>query len=450
MSYQYYNLLNPSNFPPSDYWRDRFYNGPPDMPLPLPGNIDFSDPMALVEPIATGNPNPGSNTMTEEENSDDEKKNYNMGGGRYSGSVQATKNVNLKKKGMKFIFESSGKVFDYNCVYVGHTSCNLDRALLVVCCALVRAMLAKMGFSTNNPWDFAYPTDAIWQVDVKNFPTAPGVSSDYQTTIVSTPQSIYQLASVLKTKIDTIYNSTPNAIVSVLRTVPRVDLGIYNVTTLSKQINLNTAIVDLSCISILKIQNTTKHLNTAGSGQDEYATAVDAAPLNGKIYRGPGQGMYAKAEDASPVWLIDGGGIGATGGAFGMILAAAGQYEEYQEPINAEQMYYCQKSNGVKFQPGELKSSHLKFYKKSTVSRMFQRLGLVHGSLSWVVPDYGNFQIFGLEKMIGIKGTNPEDNPAVEIDYEVNNEWMCYVKPVNELNPPQYFEKDFSEITTGT
>jgi len=447
MSYEYYNLLNPANFPPSDFWRDRFYNGPGGNRPPGADAMEWiGDPNALVQPIATGYPKPGSETITEEENSDDENKLNNMGGGRYSGSVKATKNVNLKKKGLKMVYENSGKVFDYNCVYVGHTSCNLDRALLVVCVGLVRCMLSKLGLNTNQHWDYAYPTDGIWQLDIKQDPITSAVSVDYDTTAIASPETLFELATALKDRIDSQYTTHRNSVITAFRVIPRIDAAGSNISTLSKQINLNTAFVDISCISILKVQNTTKHLNTSGTGQDEYATAVDAAPLCGKIYRGPGQGMYGKSEDPAPVYLIDNGGTEASRGA---ITACAGAFEEYQEPINAESMYYCQKSNGVKFQPGELKSSHLKFHKKTSATRIIQRLGIVYANLAWCVPDFGNFQIFGLEKMIGIKGTELTDNPAVEVDYEVNSEWYVYVTSHNENNPPQYFSKSNSVTHTA-
>jgi len=390
---------------------------------------------------------PNSRTQTETQTESYSGNNNSMAGGRYAGKVKAHARAKQNRRASKLIYEESGHVYDYNCVYIGHTTMDPRRSMYVVCFGLIRALLAHAGYDTNVSTAFGFDINAVFQFKYRPTPVGASMDNvDFLTMVNGTPKSIETIANELWTSLNSTFNSNPNAVITSLNLLPRTDFtgsGGTNVSSSVKSISLSTSTIYFDVISSLKVQNTTKHLNISGTTEQEEATAVDAAPLVGMIYSGPGQGTWSKSKDDATPYLISAGGSSSGGsqGINGVICAIANTNKSFQEPPNPDQLMNVRKWSGVKFQPGDLKVSRLVTRKSMPVGTLVNRLGRLHASLYWSNAGLGQFSVLALEKMIGLKGANDEDNPAVEIDFEVNQEYSVYVKVKNDYSTPQLFNK---------
>lgn len=429
---------------------DSYPNPPPGGHSQLPF---YNNSLSTSKKITTKYGGDQSKTETETEEAESEKK-LNMAGGRYAGSVKAHNNVFLRRKGAKLVYEDSGHIADYNCVYVGHNSVSISRALYVLCYGVMRALLAHAGYNVNVSNQYMFDINAIFRLGYKNTPVSSNSSNDFLMQVNGTNKTLPDYALALYNQVGARYAASPNAQMDFIMIYPRTDaalVGGTNIGSTQKSINFGTSKVHMQNISTLKVQNVTKHLNTAGTAPDEYATAVDAAPLVGQIYHGPGQGTWSKDIDDQSPFMIDHGGSGGSGlqGRDGYLCGVAAAYEDYQEPPNPDMLVNVTKSSGVKMQPGDLKTSRLVYNTTTNVREMFNRLGRLAIPLEWTDKRLGHFNIMALEKMIGIKGATYTDNPAVEVDFEVNQEWLVYVKAKNEYSTPQYYFKSESVSLSG-
>jgi len=170
--------------------------------------------------------------------------------------------------------------------------------------------------------------------------------------------------------------------------------------------------VEFVAKSALKIQNRT--VNTVG---DTEADEVDNVPLAGIGYEGTGTGTIyirkATTSGAQPTF------VGSNN--LGMILLKPGAtHNAPTEPPNPENFDKVSRESKIKIEPGEIKTSVLKWHKKMSFND-FWAVTHPHGAGSTFITrrKIGSFRFFGIEKMIHFATADTSIQTVYEHQYDL-------------------------------
>lgn len=370
------------------------------------------------------------------------------GGGHFGGYVRPVRPAPKASNKLKFVYENSGIIEDYNCVYLNHTTGSIYRMQKITAIAMLRALFAKVGVNMNRSQDDPLFLDGILGYRYRETPI--GLVSalvTIQDMVVSVPWTLEDLAVVVLSSFATRWAANPNARLTEFVFLPQSDATAVNITSSQTVINLQSAKLSLNITSRLKIQNTT--LNVANvPEQAESADAVDAPPLIGKVYYGRGQGPIPKSRDTDFPFLFESGGATESSANDGVKVTQANGYVPYQEPINADQLDHVTAVGSCKFDPGALKTSTIKNTLNMSVANFWTATNKVAvGALYWTTPHLAKFEMIALEKMIGLKVALAASNRPVQVQYECQQTFYGYVKVHNERGSPHYFQKDVDDST---
>jgi len=201
--------------------------------------------------------------------------------------------------------------------------------------------------------------------------------------------------------------------------------------------NLHASRIHLLSINNMKLQNRTKHL--AGTDdQEETTTANDTAPLVGSIYGGKSNGMWPKTNRGQN---LTGLVAADTTGVIGYCPTAPSvEHTDLWEPPAPSYFANCNRVGSIKLEPGEIKTSKLVTSYKGNLSRFFMEVAPVFDKTYNVAFRQGKYNIFAMEKLLGIK-TDATVQPKVEVAWELNNKMLSFATVVKQSYTSQRFEK---------
>jgi len=352
--------------------------------------------------------------------------------GRVGKYIKAKKRVKHNRMSLKRIQEVPGIVQDYNCAYVGHSTLPCEFALKTACFGLARLMLSRLGNPPSAVDSSGTTLDGVLTLIYREVPTA-SASTVTVVNYSNASVTVNSMGTSLFSTIKTAASTQPMILLDALLFEPEINSTSNVMTSVAKSINLNHAIIEISCVSNLKVQNATKH-ETADGIDSELTTVVDAVPLIGKIYSGSGQGAWPSTGDGFGLPLI-------SDPLYGNIYQQAGSVLAFQEPVNPEAMQNIKKVSGVKFEPGEIHTSKLVDGFKGTFQKYCRILLPVMTETFYATYSHGKFAVMGLEKIIGLKTATAGAYTPVRLIYEINQEWDVYVSEQKQIPLLQTYDK---------
>lgn len=359
----------------------------------------------------------------------------------YVGGFTKTHKTKKSKTDKYFsnVIETQGTISDANCCYIGHCTMPTDRAFRNGAFALFRAIFANRGFYIQD-YQGNIPGNYRIQAQYRDSPAATP-STDIITDGVGTSSldtHVEDFFDWYLTKVGGGSGARQIVFDSFIYT-PYTSTGIIpgNEIDSDKSIyNLHASMLHLISINNLKLQNRTKHL--AGTDQEETTTANDTAPLIGVIYGGKSSGMWTKpVHQVTASRLIADEGTGVIGYCPSL---PAEQHTDLWEPPAASYFANCSRVGGLKLEPGEIKTSKLTSNYRASFSKFFQQLAPVFSQDYNVAYKQGVYNIFAMEKLLGIK-TSALVQPKVELAYELNNKMLTFGTVKKQGVTAQRFEK---------
>ena len=306
--------------------------------------------------------------------------------------------------------ETHGKVGDADCVYLGHSTYDVDTIAYSVSYALIRKLLKLAGCHVTSPDE---------RLPLHNY-AANGGSSDGLRIVYSVEDGD---GNVTKIAYDLSATSTLTTVVSQIGlsttitqmmegaggTRPDVcnleNLFLYKLIgvggsaefVLLSQINLKNEIVTIWAKSTMTIQNRTKSAD-AGSGDTDQ---VDSVPLKGLRYKFRGGVMESKQQDNWKLNRMFRDGL--------TLLRSAdlNPAQHFKEPPPAKQWNNCIGSSYERLEPGHIKKGTVFFkktgYLNNVLHQMTSKMGTNGNNLSYAP---GSSELYAFEEVVNTGNTN--------------------------------------------
>jgi len=358
--------------------------------------------------------------------------------GRYKGRFRKPRKVKTSllskslQKGFAETSEYFGRVEDPECVYIGHSTCDVQAYANTISAMFIRDLFKKAGYNIANRleelnlfgWDNSdgFKLEFVIQGDTTGGTAlgAFGVSS-YITTDNLTLTQIAQnfngfnvwmfnyldnnntgsTANQIPLKL-ILYSSDRNALETNWRMASQIDLTYQHITFHAK--------------STLVVQNRTSAAGAATG--DKNADRIDNQPLSGKLFHF-NQATPRLGQNHTSIQQLQ--AIPTRGN---MLVRAAEMTDgSLQNSPHAKLWTNCTKSSNILIQPGDMKQSiisHTFSGRLLTVLNRMRKKAIFNGE---VIGGAGKFELVQLEEKLRTVSTNP-----VTVQYERKLELMCYSK----------------------
>lgn len=333
-------------------------------------------------------------------------------------------------KGAVIRQERGGVLTDNFCLLIGHTLpfLQMRRAFFMAC---IKKVLDKAGVTMESP-------DTVINV------LSPGdqIIMYYRTKLVQASAGALSTIAYTTVAADTLATIT-TGVIALYETLPIAgnleDLqwesilyygsGALNDTS-SVRVSLIGASASYYFSSTLKLQN-----RTSDGAANTQADDLTAQHVVGKYYSGYGNYTQNRAR------LSNGAGfqISVIGDNTGLINVSSTLNTDYQmkEPAPQSQFPMVNSSGPVKFMPGELKKSHIKYQCTLPINDFFKQLvrrwDITGGATAYLTPfpiKKTKFRFFMLEKEIETIDLASPATP-VSFGYEFDHTIGCVINPVN-------------------
>jgi len=318
--------------------------------------------------------------------------------------------------------ERGGFSSDPFCVILGHTLpfAQLRRAFFM---AILKKLFDKAGLSMESP-----------ETGMNLISAGDQVFLYYRTNARPENTPLLQISitldaadslSTVTNKVITLWNATPGMKENEqLYWESALFFGAGPNDTTSCRISLIGAQAAYYMRSTMKVQNRTRD-----SVENTQADDLDAQYVVGKSYDGYGNYTQNRARSAQPNQLSICGDI------TGVISTSsiANTSDQLKEPVSAKQFTNVSSSASVKFNPGELKTSHIYYQCSLPLDEFYKELvrnyDLAAGSVAVPVKiKKSKFRFFMLEKQIEtLYNVSPATN--VTVSWEVNSTIGCCIYP---------------------
>lgn len=353
---------------------------------------------------------------------------FGRASGRMGGRISPSKRVKggfvakAQQKGFSIHFEKGGRVSDTYCAYVGHGTCPqvILRRLMLGC--IIKTLIRRLGMSfasTNQPLSFLTLGDQFIIKYRVNQETATETSITY--TLAANQPTFQALldavvnAWVVQVQSLTFESSQDWKLTEALFSAA----GSGDLT--SVRIPLESASITFSASSSMKVQN-----RSVPSTDDDQADEVDRIPLKGKIYRFKGNGTNFKRSAVAALGEINFEPIGEKqDGVFTYSAGAAGGVDALKEPPLAYNFVRCQSTGSIGCDPGEIKTSVVRYSTTMTLATMLLLVvgtneSAANANIS-VLQTRGMFNLIALEKVMETSNTATTQliDLAWEVDYKI-------------------------------
>jgi len=325
---------------------------------------------------------------------------------------RARKIVKRNVKGVSYQTEYVGSLTGDKCLFLGHSTALPEELLLTLVMGCMKNVMIEAGITINSWPELrnGYIVNGdIFQFVYKPTPFAVHTAANTTYAVIPADLSYYDIALKLALAIQTsfIANLLPDALI--LTEFQYVAVGGRVI-----KCSLQDCLVNYFVKSSLKIQN--RSVVTAGDDEID----VNNVPVYGKLYHGTGNGMIQRTVDQ--ISFICGPRTATNIAVNGSAVA------NYSEPPDASEFTHVNSFNKAYFNPGNIKTSVLKFKTSINVTKLFIKLMhyfLDNASSEWF--DLGKFNCYGLERVIAKLPGEP--SPAMTLVYEVDNKFYATVKP---------------------
>lgn len=291
---------------------------------------------------------------------------------------------NIAAKGVVVVKEQGGTASSQYCRYIGHATQPSLAVLKLICAAMVKTLLQKVGYevvSGTATLDGLFVGDII-KLEHRESVTGVLTSTDYT---LQGGDSIMTIATSLAGYLNFVNNQWQ--FTGILYVPYQATLGTSSIWRAVK-LSLIGAKLMFDCKSTLKIQN--RSINSTGEDADD----VDNVPIYGRSYSGKGNGCATR--DA---WAVSTQNLYSYKDG---IISWDGQTRDFREPPLPTAFDKPTKSGKAHLDPGEVKTSVLTEKFTVDLNRYLSRMGTVtsSGTAGYSKNAPGKFRLFALEKMI--------------------------------------------------
>lgn len=352
-------------------------------------------------------------------------RNVSFGRGLWSGRFKKpranrmTMETKAMAKGYHSTEEKFASITDPHCIYVQHSTWNLDVQVRTMLGALYRKIFQKAGIAVNSRLQelpLTSPTSSLgFRLDFTHINPITGAETTVAYDTVE-DESITTLttnwAAINALFLQFMANQNQNEPHKMRLYLN--DNGVVGSTPrIVAELNLRQESMEIHMSSHLKVQNRTSGAE-ATEGELGDLDRVDVQPLHGVLYNHTGADPRLRTIDTSPTGILNipisrmqRDGLQAFGGT-GIGLTGTFQYEE---PPNPKYFVNCNKSSKIAVQPGAIKSCYIAYTVKGRVNRICKNMsalafGTTNGA-DYFSTAIGRSQTVALEELIRTTTTNP-------------------------------------------
>jgi hypothetical protein len=296
--------------------------------------------------------------------------------------------------GVSLCRETGSFVTDKNCVYVQHSSLNVNDTLLILCQAIVQELFKTINPIVNFEDLVITGTNQQFKLFLTYYesPSSTSMSTFATVLTISSTTKFVDVVAALQTYIQSIYISleyTDAQLEEVRLISPVVQAtGGAPVDFVREVVRLRGAYVNINGTSTLKLQNRTQ--STLGTESDE----VDNTPLVGRVYIASGNQMQYidRARNSLQYFICANGAYTYSGGL--------DTTKVLNEPPAASMFSNCKKSMPVTLKPGEVKSATISYKRKMSIKDLMREIFKSNNPTNIPIFNIGNTQLFAFEKML--------------------------------------------------
>ncbi len=335
------------------------------------------------------------------------------------------------KAGTVRMVEFGSTVTSEDAVYIGHALA-AQEIMTTFAEQIVKRVFSRLGtqithMSQKIQSESAVATTSvgIWHISYRNQLNGPLLFSQF---LIPAEENYGDVANELRDRLYNLSNVVTTLNLYEMWLEPTAGNNAQHVGYAAR-IHLQNMSISWDCSSKMEIQNRTL-ANSGGSGENN-RNDVANNPVGGKLYSGTGNGTSLSyyntlvalteldlltADTDSGVLDFDVNGTNVT---TGMKLA-------YKRPPPHSMFTNVRKSAAVSIQPGQIKTSFLRWTRTLTVNNflklMFEYMtNRGGGGAGHVRVSIGSFNLYGFEKRCDTGGTET----GVNIGYEVNSVYKC-------------------------
>lgn len=316
--------------------------------------------------------------------------------------------------------------------YLGHATTALAEMAILMWMAIMKALFLKSGKTVPSPTE---GIDGILAEDVWNVSYTLYNGEKTEVEVISAALAGNTLLAIAGYMADDArpwngvnYQAATQVHFRDIEYKPAINIATTPTTILTRSaattLTLWNSSVEYFIKSELKMQNRT----IAEAGDDE-VTRVDRVPIYAKIYEGKGNGPlgYLRDDGSSTKnmnWIGD--------SSNGVIKNSSDAFT--REPPSKKELK-AKNGKRVTFDPGDIQTSILTTRFKVPMSKFFNKIGPVvskpDGTNVTIYPrsSFGEYRLFGFDKMIETLGKNDADRQPITIAYEVNRYTVALFKP---------------------
>jgi len=342
--------------------------------------------------------------------------------------VKKTKLRKLSKRGVDYTMEVGGATSATDAMYIGHITAPVEVLIQNGVRAMFKDMFLKAQYDVSDVTAVIgfTATDSL----VVNFTEREGVPMSLITLNLTPLDSINSITTWFTASARPWGTETTSVSDQILFHSIQFRVGdVANTIASPVLVMLKHCKVHFAAKSALKMQNRT--VNTVG---DDDVDEVDNVPLSGMCYEGHGTGAVYIRKSTT----------GGTQPTFvgsnnqGMILLKPGaSYNAPEEPPNPSNFDKIKKEAKVKLEPGEIKTSVLKWEKSMSFNNFWQATHPHGVGLTTVVrKPLGEFRFFGMEKMIHFAAADTAIQTVYEHQYDLGST-VSYSRAIQSV---KYFQ----------
>lgn len=341
--------------------------------------------------------------------------------GVYTGKFKRAKRVTRRIETALTSYSSSGYVLhkevfgsvsDPHCIYLGHTTFNINEIAEVVGKALLRKLFRKGGFNPDTPEQ---------EIPGEDYNNSTGYRIEMITKTPAGVSTVFTYTLGNDQNINTIYNSwatLSNTLLSAMsgtatNKIERIalytadDTGAGNLYRFKTELNMQREVVQIAVTSKMVIQNRT--LGAAATTGD--ADRTDNQPLQGTRYQFVGGAPKTKGMGNAVMDSVNQNSLTTTPSPVQPIMTYRSQElpipRLFQTPPPVKWFGNVTKSSKVKLQVGEIKTSYITSYWRGYVNNMLHGKFKVELAGTWQTFMPGKCELFALEEVLNSGSGNP-------------------------------------------
>lgn len=343
---------------------------------------------------------------------------------RFAGKVRPNRRARRNRKGRRravakvntagvsYQTEAVGQTTGDKCVYVGHSTALPSELLTLLCMVCMKKVMAESAITWSSwvqPRAVYINNGDVFQFVYKPTLVAANTAIGTSITVAAAQVTFADVALHLKSTVEATFVAGGLLDSMMLTEFQYIPSG----GKLTK-IDLQDVMIKYYFRSDMKIQNR----SVANPGDDEID--VNNVPVFGKLYHGTGNGMLQR--NVTNVKFLNGSA------AINPISVDGSALPDFAEPPDASELTHVNKFTKFYIQPGNIKTSVLRFKTKINVTNLFIKLYRYYTNNidnEWF--NLGIFNIYGAERVIA--KLPAEASPAITLTWQVDLRSSAVIYP---------------------